>query len=89
MGNGLRLQGEATVEGTRESRRRAPEVTWAGSGCYRRFGLPKSVELTGTSWMASLVYEPWLNAELWGVAVRLMRCEDVLLRSSYCGRDAE
>ena len=27
MGDGLRLQGEATVEGTRESRRRAPEVT--------------------------------------------------------------
>ena len=89
MGRSLLLQGEVTVEGTRESRRRVPEVAWAGSGRYKRFGLPRSVGLAETTWAASLLYGPRSNAELWGVAVRVMRCEEVVVQSPPRNRGEE
>ena len=49
FGTALHFHGEVTVRGFRESRKKSPSVDWAGSGRYRRFGLPAGVELKGTS----------------------------------------
>ena len=80
FGTTLRFHGEATVQGFRENQRQSPVVSWAGSGCHRRFGLPSGVELKGTSWWASMVYGPRTNVELWGLAVRLTESEDLVER---------
>ena len=80
LGRELRFQGNLEIQGYRESRRRQPSLTWSKSGKYRHFGLPSGVELGGTSWVASVVYGPRTNVELWGLAVRLLRSEDLVQR---------
>ena len=81
FGTALHFHGEVTVRGFRESRKKSPCVDWAGSGRYRRFGLPAGVELKGTSWWASTIYGPRTNVELWGLAVRLTESEDLVERT--------
>ena len=79
LGVVLKVRGVVTVQGAKESRRRTPVVTWAGSGKYHHFGLPETVELVKTKWSASLVYGPRSNAELWELAVRMCKCDGVSL----------
>ena len=80
LGTALRFHGEVTVQGFRESRQKSLSVSWAGSGRYRRFGLPEGVGLKGTSWWASMVYRPRTNVELWRLVVRLTESEDLIER---------
>ena len=80
LGKELRFHGDLEIQGYRESRRRQPSLAWASSGRYRRFGLPSGVELERTSWVASVIYGPRTNVELWGLAVRLVESDDLVRR---------